>query len=454
MATGVEVWISILSRGNYGLDRISGQVEGTSAEYSNGLPISELFIFDRREAGGRRHRRHEQASRPGNHALEEDCKDKTQSETSSTLWHLQNTNFRSGPVENWREVQKNYPAVRGASRSGKILCLARHVHSFVCNASGNIDEQKTSLRGYQGSGEIIDESKKVGKSKETFQVGQLDLTSSFTLCQADSLTNPMNIGVHVLFECPLLLTHTIPWKQQKTLHTMRKWITVLLQFYVLSSRLSWNVTYLSERLHLTARRSRRFCMFRIGFWYGRVSMLPTILVLGKPLKHHTRSLMPTPAIFRALDSKPWKHMSPTHSLKEPDMHHILSVCTGIHDLACFLRYPFPTLLPHIESMRLCRLTINVHFLLSDESPIMLVHIMFAGITHLYVLDKLPPNNPHLADLALLPVLTHLACEILFEGDILQMALTRCKRLQALVVVCHPTEMRKHARMLGALLDDS
>ncbi|KAJ7126349.1 hypothetical protein C8R44DRAFT_980137 [Mycena epipterygia] len=111
-------------------------------------------------------------------------------------------------------------------------------------------------------------------------------------------------------------------------------------------------------------------------------------------------------------------------------HDIISVCTGIQRLALY-RYPEFALvlsLQDLESLNgLQRLAAN---LVGEHSDVNLRHSAFSTITHLEILDEPWPGD--LADLTLLPALTHISVSSGHYPQFLVLLLEGCTHLEALV----------------------
>ncbi|KAJ7928307.1 hypothetical protein B0H13DRAFT_2265166 [Mycena leptocephala] len=163
-----------------------------------------------------------------------------------------------------------------------------------------------------------------------------------------------------------------------------------------------------------------------------------VLVWIEPLLYRVIYLTPETeeALFDAMNSKPADFFAnAVRHLCLPRLEvktrRILEVCTGVVDLAP--NHLDPYVLPIIATMRLQRLSIDLHELFGG--PVDLHHPLFAAITHLDLLDF--PDEDHLQTLvqiSILPALTHLALDYRVPRVLVETLLIECPRLALLLVL--------------------
>ncbi|KAJ7465986.1 hypothetical protein FB451DRAFT_1402392 [Mycena latifolia] len=121
------------------------------------------------------------------------------------------------------------------------------------------------------------------------------------------------------------------------------------------------------------------------------------------------------ALLRATKSKPPKFFQDAvrHLLvgfhkpwSREEAVEVLTLCTGVVNLAFFGQLASPAILPILATMRLLRLSASLVQLLGGSAAIDPTHALFSSLTHLHVFDR-PENLTRILAHPALPALTHL-----------------------------------------------
>ncbi|KAJ7504182.1 hypothetical protein B0H11DRAFT_507179 [Mycena galericulata] len=152
--------------------------------------------------------------------------------------------------------------------------------------------------------------------------------------------------------------------------------------------------------------------------------------------------MPMEPIMRAIETKPRaffyesvKHLAVNNNVPRANVERILSVCTGIVNLALFNGDSDPSFIPYIDCIRPQRFAANMMVLFAGAPDF--THSLFANVTHLDIADTFGLTWEPWNKLALLPCLTHLSFNYSDEAlpaGLFHTVLVECALLQALVVV--------------------
>ncbi|KAJ7186418.1 hypothetical protein C8R46DRAFT_1341849 [Mycena filopes] len=118
-------------------------------------------------------------------------------------------------------------------------------------------------------------------------------------------------------------------------------------------------------------------------------------------------------------------------LHDVDAPRILAACHNVHDL--YLTHATPALFLLIQRMTLRRLSTHIGDLLAQSRAERLTHRVFSTITHLTLFDAVRTSTwAQWADLAQLPVLTHLSFAGEIPPPILHAVLANCTALKVLL----------------------
>ncbi|KAJ7606677.1 hypothetical protein FB45DRAFT_949646 [Roridomyces roridus] len=134
------------------------------------------------------------------------------------------------------------------------------------------------------------------------------------------------------------------------------------------------------------------------------------------------------------------HLALSCALGSDQVSRILSICTGVRDLALWTGYTYPELLADLQQLKqLRRLSVNLRELCKTPMgtfaiPSAVELEPFAYLTHLDVFSELPESLWPIFQL--LPSLTHLSfSEDLYIQALVIMVLETCTSLQAVIFIC-------------------
>ncbi|KAJ7042262.1 hypothetical protein C8F04DRAFT_97522 [Mycena alexandri] len=119
------------------------------------------------------------------------------------------------------------------------------------------------------------------------------------------------------------------------------------------------------------------------------------------------------------------------------LHTLLDACKSTRDLALWVPFPPPNLLPFLQAMPLERLSVDVAYLFGGPLPMNFAHPAFAALTHLDVQNAVFDDWRFYTELARAPALTHLSFRDKFHPRVLRGALAHCAKLRALGVIWSP-----------------
>ncbi|KAJ7112817.1 hypothetical protein C8R43DRAFT_935540 [Mycena crocata] len=186
------------------------------------------------------------------------------------------------------------------------------------------------------------------------------------------------------------------------------------------------------------------------------SMIPTLLqVARRTLKwiepllyrviwtHHSPpQSAKADALMRAMDSKPpnffrdaVRHLFLDNASEwsQKQIIAVLTLCSGIINLAVIPHISQPELLPILEGMRIERFAGPLAPLFGSYAVINIRHPFLASVTHLDLFDTILEADTQIyAELALMPVLTHLALNHQIPTNVMRCILSDCTQLKVLV----------------------
>jgi hypothetical protein len=152
--------------------------------------------------------------------------------------------------------------------------------------------------------------------------------------------------------------------------------------------------------------------------------------------------IPMEPILKAISAKPphffashVRHLAVNNNVPRALVDYILSVCTGIDNLALFNGDSTPSLMPLVDRIRPRRFSVNMRGLFGGAPDF--THPMFSKTTHLDVSDTFGDEWVAWNRLASLAHLTHLSFNYSDEalpGGLFHELLRDCKLLQALIIV--------------------
>ncbi|KAJ7173015.1 hypothetical protein C8R43DRAFT_679084 [Mycena crocata] len=196
---------------------------------------------------------------------------------------------------------------------------------------------------------------------------------------------------------------------------------------ILPPELERHIFEIAALSHLKSISNFLLVAQRVKIWI--VPLLYRVVVFYRPLDGHI-SFEPSrfaSAVQSQNVAKYVEHIYWDASIPD-DFDSTLSSCSAVHNLA--IRGGEHSRLSCISLMPLQHLSINLTHLFSPQ-PVNFRHSLFAGITHLYLIDNIQETSwEDWEDLALLPCLTHLAFLIDISIPIFQGALSN-------VVGCGP-----------------
>ncbi|KAJ6609511.1 hypothetical protein B0H10DRAFT_474632 [Mycena sp. CBHHK59/15] len=216
------------------------------------------------------------------------------------------------------------------------------------------------------------------------------------------------------------------------------------------------------------------------------SMIATLMGVARyvfiwiePLRYRKMLFNPTPdsmkSILKLVDSKPpdffpnavrqlvalnisWTFMCAKRDERcsDEEIERLLRVCTRTVSLYVLGGELVPSLLMLLAKyLRPKYLIVDVCLLQESHTPADLTHSLFQNITHLHI-DGSPPTTPDWPFWRQLPrirLLSHLAVSRTTPAPVLPVILSRCLRLEALVIVCAKNSHDVDELSEGLLLHD-
>ncbi|KAJ7779619.1 hypothetical protein B0H16DRAFT_1682996 [Mycena metata] len=175
---------------------------------------------------------------------------------------------------------------------------------------------------------------------------------------------------------------------------------------------------------------------RIHEWIEPI--LYNTLIIEWPRRPQMNEHIPTPADCRTVEflASNVRQLNVYGSFPDDQLYALLNACKGARDIALWVPFPRPDLVPLLHAIPLERLSVEPRYLFGGVLRMDFTH--FAALTHLDIRNAAFNDWRLYSGLAHAPALTHLSFRDKFQSSVLRGALAHCTKLRALGIIWSPS----------------